>query len=123
MAARTAGGMVMAALLAACATEQGPVPAALTPQSDMTGRWLLTAPNAPPCGMEFGGAPGQVAGPIVPEGGCPGKFFTSRRWTFAQDTLTLTITDRDNVPLAQFTLGGGQFAGKTTAGQPVTLSR
>ena len=112
----------MAVMLSACATEQGPAPTP-TPQSDMSGRWLLSAPNAPPCGMEFGGAPGQVDGSIVPDGGCPGKFFTSKRWTFAQDTLTLIIADRDNAPLAQLTLVGGRFTGKSTAGLPVTLSR
>jgi hypothetical protein len=123
-AARIAEGVVMALLLGACATEQGSAPAPPPPpQSDMSGRWLLSAPNAPPCGMEFGGAPGQVGGSIVPDGGCPGKFFTSKRWTFTQDTLTLTIADRDNAPLAQFTLADGRFTGKSAAGLPVTLSR
>ena len=121
-AVRTGQGMLMAVMLGACATEQGPAPTP-TPQSDMSGRWLLSAPNAPPCSMEFGGAPGQVDGSIVPDGGCPGKFFTSKRWTFAQDTLTLTITDRESVPLARLTLAGGGFAGKSAAGLPVTLSR
>jgi hypothetical protein len=123
MRASIAGPLVAALMLGACATEQGPAPAVPTPQSDMSGRWLLSAPNAPPCGMEFGGAPSQVSGSIVPDGGCPGKFFTSKRWTFAQDTLTLTIADRDNVPLAQLMLGGGQFTGTSAAGLPVTLSR
>jgi hypothetical protein len=123
MRASLAGALAAALMLSACATEQGPAPATPTPQSDMSGRWLLSAPNAPPCGMEFGGAPGLVSGSIVPDGGCPGKFFTSKRWTFAQDTLTLTIADRDNVALAQLTLGGGQFTGKSAAGLPVTLSR
>jgi protease inhibitor Inh len=122
-AARIAASALMALTVGACATEQGPAPPTPLPQSDMTGRWVLSAPNAPPCGMELGGAPGQVDGPIVPEGGCPGKFFTSKRWTFAQDTLTLTIADRDNVPLAQFALGDGRFTGKSTAGLPVALSR
>src|SRR4051794_34014990 len=125
MRASLAGALAAALMLSACATEQGPAPAtpAPTPQSDMSGRWLLSAPGAPPCGMEFGGAPGLVSGSIVPDGGCPGKFFTSKRWTFAQDTLTLTIADRDNMLLAQLTLGGGQFTGKSAAGLPVTLSR
>src|ERR1051325_2021217 len=121
-AVRTGQGMLMAVMLSTCATEHGPTPTP-TPQSDMSGRWLLSAPNAPPCSMEFGGAPGQVDGSIVPEGGCPGKCFTSKRWTFTQDTLTLTIADRDNVPLAQLNLAGGRFAGKSATGLPVTLSR
>ena len=120
MGARVAGGVVMASLLAACATEQGPA-SPPSPQSDMTGRWMLSAPNAPACGMEFEGAPGQQSGTIRPEGGCPGNFFMSKRWTFTQDTLT--IADEDNQPLAQLALGGGRFTGKSTDGLPVTLSR
>ena len=111
----------MALMLAACATNDGPT--ALQPQSDMTGRWMLSAPNAPACGMEFNGAPGQMQGTINPEGGCPGNFFTSKRWSFAQDTLTLTIADDKDAPLAQLALSDGRFTGKSTAGTPVTLSR
>jgi hypothetical protein len=113
--------MVMAALLAACATEQAPAPATPTPQSDMSGRWLLSAPNAPPCGMEFGGVPGQQQGIVRPEGGCPGKFFMSRHWSLAQDTLT--ITDGDNALLAQLKIAGDHFAGQSSTGTPVALSR
>jgi len=113
----------MGLMLAACATEQGPTPPTPLPQSDMTGRWVLSVPDAPPCGMEFGGAPERFEGLIVPEGGCPGKFFTSKRWTFAQATLTLTIADQENVPLAQLTLAEGRFTGKSMTGLPVTLSR
>ena len=119
-ARRTAGALVMTLMLAACATNDGPT---AQPQSDMTGRWMLSAPNAPACGMEFNGAPGQMQGTINPEGGCPGNFFTSKRWSFAQDTLTLTIADDKDAPLAQLALGNGQFTGKSTAGMPVTLSR
>ena len=120
-ARHTAGGSVMALLLAACAGQEGP-PAAL-PQSDMTGRWTLTAPNAPSCRVEFDGMPGQMQGTIVPDGGCPGDFYMSRRWSFTPDTLVLTIADKDSQPLAQLTLSGGQFAGKSTAGLPITLAR
>ena len=72
---------------------------------------------------EFQGVPGQLQGTINPEGGCPGNFFTSKRWAFTQDTLTLTIADQNNQPLAQLALGEGRFTGKSTAGMPVTLSR
>jgi len=113
----------MALMLAACASEQGPTPPTPLPQNDMTGRWMLAAPNAPACGMEFDGTPGQQSGTIRPEGGCPGNFFMSKRWTFTQDTLTLTIADEDNQPLAQLALGDGRFTGKSTAGLPVSLSR
>lgn len=45
-------------LLAGCAGEQVGLSAAPAPQTaptGMTGRWFLAAPNAPPCGMSFGG--------------------------------------------------------------------
>jgi hypothetical protein len=120
---RIAGCIVVAVMLAACATNDGPTPPAPQPQNDMSGRWMLAAPNAPPCAMEFQGVPGQLQGTINPDGGCPGKFFTSKRWTFTQDTLTLTIADQNNQPLAQLALGDGRFTGKSTTGMPVMLSR
>lgn len=122
-ARRIAGGIVLAVVLAACASNDGPTPPAPQPQNDISGRWMLAAPNAPACGIQFQGVPGQLQGTINPEGGCPGNFFTSKRWTFTQDTLTLTIADQNNQPLAQFALRDGRFAGKSTAGIPVTLSR
>jgi hypothetical protein len=122
-AARIAGGLVMALTLAACASNEGPTPPTALPQLDMTGRWMLSAPKAPSCGMEFEGAPGQQYGTIRPEGGCPGNFFMSKRWTFAQDTLTLTIADEDNQPLAELILAEARFAGKSSTGLPVALSR
>ena len=109
----------MALMLAACAGVEGPTPP--TAQSDMTGRWMLSAPNAPACGMEFDGAPGQQQGTILPEGGCPGNFFMSQHWIYTQNTLT--IADQENEPLAQLTSTDGRFTGKSTAGMPVTLSR
>jgi hypothetical protein len=119
---RIVGAVVIGLMLGACANE-GPTPPAPQPQNDMSGRWMLSAPNAPACAMEFQGVPGQSQGTINPEGGCPGSFFTSKRWTFTQDTLTLTIADQNNQPLAQLALGDGRFAGKSTAGMPVMLSR
>jgi hypothetical protein len=119
-ALRIAWSLVMTLLLGACASE-GPTPPAPSPQFAMPGRWMLSAPNAPPCGMEFEGEPGQPEGAIRPDGGCPGNFFMSRHWTFAQDTLT--ITDDNNEPLAALKLAEGGFAGQSTTGLPVTLAR
>jgi Protease inhibitor Inh len=119
-ARRIAGGLVMTVMLGACASE-GPTPPAPLQQFVMIGRWMLSAPNAPACGMEFEGEPGQQQGAIRPDGGCPGNFFMSRHWTFAQDMLT--IADQDNAPLAQLKLTGDRFAGQSTAGVPVTLAR
>jgi hypothetical protein len=87
----------------------------------MAGRWILTAPNAPSCGMNFSGAPGAPQGTVVPEGGCPGKFYTSRQWMLEQGTLV--INDDENQPLAHFTFAGGRFEGQATAGTAVTLAR
>ena len=121
MGARAAGSLAVALLLGACATEQSPAPPTPLPQSDMTGRWTLAASSGPPCGMEFDGAPGQMQGTIVPDGGCPGNLYLSRRWTFTQDILT--IADRENQPLATLKLSGTQFAGQSAAGAALTLSR
>ena len=87
----------------------------------MAGRWILAAPNAPSCGMNFAGAPGARDGTVTPEGGCPGNFFMSRGWTLEQGALL--INDEDNQPLANLSEAGGRFEGQSTAGMPVTLSR
>lgn len=111
-------------LLAGCAGEQVGLSAAPAPQTaptGMTGRWFLAAPNAPPCGMSFGGGDGAQSGSILPEGGCPGRFFLSRRWTLQGQTLT--ISDQDSNPLGELTLAGERYEGKAVTGMSVTLSR
>jgi hypothetical protein len=120
---RVAVGVLIALLLAGCAGGLfgDSTPAAATPTADMAGRWILTAPNAPSCGMNFGGAPGVQQGTVAPEGGCPGKFFTSRHWTIEQGALT--INDQENQPLAHLAFAGDRFEGQATAGMAVTLSR
>ena len=110
----------MALMLAGCAAEPFPAQAP-APSAGMPGRWILSAPNAPSCGMEFEGEPGASQGAIQPDGGCPGNFFMSRQWALAQDTLT--IATRDNEPLAQLKSSGGQFTGQSSTGMPVTLGR
>lgn len=111
-------------LLAGCAGAQ--VPLTDTPQRQMTaagmaGRWFLAAPNAPPCGISFGGAAGGQAGRMAPEGGCPGRFFLSRRWSLNGDTLT--ISDEDGQPLGNLKAAGGAFEGEAVTGMKITLSR
>jgi hypothetical protein len=72
--------------------------------------------------MNFGAAsPSAAEGTIAPEGGCPGKFFTSRRWSFTQNGLALR--DHTGNVLAQLSGAGGQFNGQATSGEPVTLMR
>jgi hypothetical protein len=71
--------------------------------------------------MVFGATPGAIEGTIAPAGGCPGKFFTSRKWTYEQGGLVMR--DHNGQPLAQLAGAGGRFEGKSTAGEPITLSR
>ena len=119
-----AESLVIITLLTGCASGELAAPAAAptpTPKLEMPGRWMLSAPNAPACGMNFEGAPGEKQGAVEPEGGCPGKFFMSRHWQLAQGQLT--INDHQNEPLGQLKLVGGYFQGQSAAGMPVTLKR
>ena len=121
---RAAIGVLVVLTLTGCAGEQfslgssAPAPA---PDDSMTGRWTLSAPNAPPCGLEFGGAAGARAGSVAPDGGCPGNFYMSRRW--AIESGVLTITGQESRPLAQLKVVGTRFEGQSSAGTPITLSR
>ena len=94
------------------------------PPVNMAGRWMLASPGRGQCNMTFRTTgPDAAEGTIAPEGGCPGKFFTSRRWSF--DSSGLSIRDHNSQPLAQLSAaaGGTNFAGKATTGDPVTLTR
>ena len=92
------------------------------PQVDLAGRWLLSSPGRGQCHMTFvSPAPTAVEGTIKPEGGCPGKFFTSRKWT--HDQAGLTLRDHTGQPLAQLAREGGGFQGKATGGEPIALLR
>jgi hypothetical protein len=90
--------------------------------NSMAGRWLLSSPGHGQCLMTFGAPPPDgFEGTIAPQGGCPGKFFTSRKWAMQQNELILR--DHTGKPLAQLTIEGAQFQGKATSGEPVTLTR
>src|SRR5262249_6195893 len=111
-------GIVLAGGLSACA---GSLPGSVSeepaaPKLEMTGRWLLSAPNSPPCGMAFG-----ASEPPAPEGGCPDIFSPSRHWTTQGNELT--ILDHNSEPLAQLRFADGQFQGKATGGMVLTLAR
>ena len=72
--------------------------------------------------MTFGAAQSEGEGTIAPEGGCPGNFYTSRKWTFEQGSLV--IRDHNGQPLGQLAQAApGRFDGKATNGQQVLLSR
>jgi hypothetical protein len=123
--------VLLAALAAAgCSTDpsSGPVGVAATPPAPaqppvpMAGRWVLAQPGGGQCNMTFGAAaPTASEGTIAPAGGCPGQFFTSRKWTF--DTTGLSIRNHNNEPLAQLSSAGAGFNGQTPSGQAVTLAR
>ena len=94
----------------------------VTPLADMAGRWVLGSPGSGSCAMTFGGAPGAVEGTIAPEGGCPGKFFTSRRWLFEPDALL--IRNHTGETLARLALSSpGHFDGQAISGETISLSR
>src|SRR5215472_6547337 len=58
------------------------------PPIDVAGRWRLAAASGA-CLMTLGATPGTSEGTIAPAGGCPGNFFTSRKWTFEHDMLII----------------------------------
>jgi hypothetical protein len=76
------------------------------------------APGAPP---PTRGPAFALQGTIAPEGGCPGNFFTSRKWTFEHDMLI--IRDFKNQPLAQLSYSVDHFEGQDNGGGKLTLSR
>jgi len=122
MRAKRIATIAMAAFsLAACGSLSKQTPASQTSTDIMAGRWILAAPNAPTCGINFTGDPGVQQGALVPEGGCPERFFLSRSW--ALDGNTLTIRDDRNQVLAQLTFANGAFTGTSIGGTPVTLTR
>jgi len=108
--------------LTGCAGDRTPLESSPT-QKDLTipGRWILSTTNAPSCGLEFGGAASGRAGSVSPDGGCPGKLYTSRRWSM--DDGAIMITDGENQPLAHFRLVGDRYEGRSASGTPMTLSR
>ena len=72
--------------------------------------------------MTFAATPGSGEGTIRPEGGCPGNFFTSRKWTFEDGALIMR--NHNSEPLGQLRPSGAAgFTGDATNGQQVSLSR
>ena len=94
---------------------------------NMAGRWMLSAPNRGQCGMNFTGPPKAMDGTIAPEGGCPGSFYTSRKWTLEEGEVV--IRDHNGEQLAKLAPSasgsGGQvwFEGQAVSGERVMLAR
>jgi hypothetical protein len=131
--AKAAAALLVIATLAACASAPAPEPPPLAaapapapppaptpPPIDLAGRWRLTAAAGGACFMTLGDAPGASQGTIAPEGGCPGNFFTSRKWTFEHDALI--IRDHKGEALGQLSFTGGHFEGKDNNGGTLSLS-
>ena len=130
MASRTAAlalVILTAAPLAGCwnrpsMESSAGVGAVTAPPVNLAGRWTLSSAGAGSCAMTFGAEPKAISGTIAPAGGCPYNFFTSRKWDYT--STGLIIRDYKAQILAQLAPSGhGGFAGKTTAGQDVTLTR
>ncbi len=107
-------------------TDPAPVATAATggpaPAVNMAGRWVLATPGAGYCGMNFAAAPGATAGTIAPEGGCPGKFFTSRQWALEHNAIV--IRNHTGEMLAQLSVAEpSRLEGKSATGEQVSLTR
>jgi hypothetical protein len=132
-AAKAAAALLVLCVLNACASAPKPEPPQVAvapppappppapPPIDLAGRWRLTAAAGGACFMTLGDTPGATQGTIAPEGGCPGNFFTSRKWTFEHDALIMR--DHKGQPLAQLSFTGGHFEGQDNNGGTLSLSR
>src|SRR5215469_6998256 len=97
-----------------------PPPPPQPPPIDLAGRWRLAAASGA-CLMTLAASSGAADGTIAPAGGCPGNFFTSRKWTFEHDMLI--IRDHKSEALAELSFAAGRFQGQATGGGSVTLVR
>ncbi|HEX3938934.1 MAG TPA: AprI/Inh family metalloprotease inhibitor [Xanthobacteraceae bacterium] len=105
-------------------TAAAPVPAPAAPQPppiDLAGKWKLFVAPGGGCLMTLTANPGAIDGKVAPAGGCPGNFFTSRKWTYESDILT--IRDFKGQGLAELSFADGHFEGKNSAGGAITLAR
>lgn len=121
---RSVAGLALSLVLAGCAGVSLPTGSTTEPAAaagTMAGRWMLSAPGAPTCGMAFKESGNSRAGSVSPEGGCPATMFRSRQWAFEDSTLIIK-TDEAEV-LARLTLTGDSFKGQSASGTPLTLIR
>ena len=123
--------LLVSALLAGCWSIDRPAipstPASAAPgggatPNNLAGKWMLAAPGADSCVMNFAAQPDAIEGTIAPDRGCPFNFFTSRKWSYA--AAGLIINDHNALPLARLSpVGPDRFEGRTSDGQEVMLSR
>jgi Protease inhibitor Inh len=108
----------------AAATPPPPAPSAAPgpPPVDLAGKWKLSAAGGASCVTTFGSNPATTTdGPIAPAGGCPGNFFTSRKWSYEHDRLI--IRNHKGDVLVELSFADGRFTGQAIGGPTITLSR
>ena len=98
-----------------------PAPPPAPPPVDLAGRWKLSVAGGAACVVTLGDSAGASEGSVAPAGGCAGRFFTSRKWTFEHDRLI--IRDHKGEVLVELSFADGHFQGQGTAGAVVTLAR
>ncbi|HEX4407268.1 MAG TPA: AprI/Inh family metalloprotease inhibitor [Xanthobacteraceae bacterium] len=104
----------------AAASSPPPSPAKPSPPpTDLGGKWKFTTGSGS-CLMAFSANPGAADGTIAPAGGCPGAFFTSRKWSYEHDRLILR--DHKGNVLVELSFADGHFQGQGPTGA-VTLAR
>jgi hypothetical protein len=97
-----------------------PPPTLAPPPVDVAGKWRLSVTGSSACTMTFGGSTGASDGSVAPAGGCPGNFFTSRKWSYENDKLV--IRNHKGDVLAQLAFANGHFEGPAASGT-VILAR
>jgi len=126
------GAAIALSALAGCATTPVPEPPPSAPAPpppappspppvNLAGKWKFSAAGGGSCIMTFGDVAGAAEGSIAPAGGCPGNFFTSRKWTYEHDMLI--IHDHKGETLAQFSFAADRFEGTSNSGGAITLGR
>ncbi len=134
--AKTAAVLLLLAVLTACTNTERfggqpeppaaapalppPPPPPQPPPVDLAGRWKLTSAGSS-CSLTLGATVGAAAeGSVAPAGGCPGNFFTGRKWTYEHGMLI--IRNYKGEPLAELAFANGGFEGKATNGAAVMLA-
>ncbi len=100
-----------------------PPPPPQPPPVDLAGKWKLSAAGGGSCAMTFGDSPTSPnEGTVAPAGGCPGNFFTSRKWTFEHDMLI--VRNHKGEVLVELAFADSRFTGQgVDGGGAITLAR
>jgi Protease inhibitor Inh len=98
-----------------------PPPTPTPPPVDVAGKWRLSVTGSSACSVTLGGSTGASDGSVAPAGGCPGNFFTSRKWSYENNKLV--IRNHKGEVLGQLSFANGHFEGQAAGGGAVTLTR